>query len=108
MTRKRSNNSYGCTRGDQGRSSPAMWADFRRTSMLRKSLLVLSFGLLCIMANPAWGQTPTTGQVSGVVKDPSGAVLVGARAALSGANGVDRETTTGGDGRYTFPLILPG
>ena len=76
--------------------------------MLRKSLLVLSFGLLCVMANPAWGQTPTTGQVNGVVKDPSGAVVVGAKTALSGTNGVDRETATGGDGRYTFPLILPG
>jgi Carboxypeptidase regulatory-like domain len=76
--------------------------------MLRNALLLCLFGLLCTMANPVWAQTPTTGQVNGVVRDPSGAVVVGAKAALSGINGVTRETTTNGDGRYSFPLILPG
>jgi hypothetical protein len=54
------------------------------------------------------GQTATTGQVVGVVTDPSGAVVVSAKVALTSDAGVQRETETDGNGRYTFALLDPG
>ena len=53
-------------------------------------------------------QTATTGQIVGVVTDSSGAVVVGARVALTSDTGVRRETETGGDGGYKFALLGPG
>ena len=44
----------------------------------------------------------------GVVTDSSGAVVVGARVALTSDTGVRRETETGGDGGYKFALLGPG
>jgi len=38
-------------------------------------------------------QTPTTGAIAGLVKDPSGAVVNGATISLSNAAGVQRDTT---------------
>ena len=53
-------------------------------------------------------QSPTTGQISGVVKDSSGAVVVGAKITLTNAAGVNRETSTDAEGHYAFPLLPPG
>lgn len=53
-------------------------------------------------------QTSTTGQVNGVVKDPSGAVVAGAKVTLTNEAGVDREGSTNPDGRYVLPLVPPG
>jgi hypothetical protein len=53
-------------------------------------------------------QTATTGQIVGVVTDPSGALVVGAKVALTSDAGVRREAQTGSNGRYTFPLLNPG
>jgi len=74
----------------------------------RTAIFAIIFGLVLLLAGRADAQTPTTGQVSGLVKDPSGAVISGAKITLTNTAGVSRETTSGGDGRYTFPLILPG
>ncbi len=64
--------------------------------------------ILCFMTSMAQAQTATTGQIVGVVTDPSGALVVGARVALTSDAGVRREGTTGSNGRYTFPLLDPG
>jgi hypothetical protein len=64
--------------------------------------------IFCFMTPMTQAQTATTGQIVGVVTDPSGALVVGARVALTSDAGVRRETTTGGNGRYTFPLLGPG
>jgi len=53
-------------------------------------------------------QTATTGQIVGVVTDPSGGVVAGAHLALTSDAGVQRETVTGDNGRYTFAMLEPG
>ena len=71
--------------------------------------LLAAAGILCFMTTPmTQAQTATTGQIVGVVTDPSGALVVGAKVALTSDAGVRRETQTGGNGRYTFPLLDPG
>ncbi len=64
--------------------------------------------ILCFMTPMTQAQTATTGQVVGVVTDPSGALVTGAKVVLTSDAGVRRETVTGGSGRYTFPLLAPG
>src|SRR5208282_30552 len=71
------------------------------------TLLVVA-AIFCFMTPMTQAQTATTGQIVGVVTDPSGALVVGAKVALMSDAGVRRETTTGGNGRYTFPLLGPG
>src|ERR1039458_10112781 len=44
----------------------------------------------------------------GVVADPSGAVVAGARVVLTSDAGVRGQTEPGGNGRYAFPLLDPG
>jgi hypothetical protein len=70
--------------------------------------LLAAAAICCFMMPPMQAQTATTGQIVGVVRDPSGAIVVGAKVALTSDAGVNRETTTGGNGRYTFPLLEPG
>ena len=53
-------------------------------------------------------QSPTTGQITGVVKDASGAVVSGAKITLTSTAGVQRETTSDGTGHYAFSLLPPG
>ena len=76
--------------------------------MLRKLFTAFSFMAILLLASSIHAQTPTTGQVNGVVKDPSGGVVAGARVTLTSEAGVNRETTTNADGRYTFSLVPPG
>jgi hypothetical protein len=50
-----------------------------------------------------------TGSIVGVVKDPSGAAIVGATITLRNeATGVSRVATTNQDGGYQFPALIPG
>jgi len=70
--------------------------------------LLAAASILCFMTSIAQAQTATTGQIVGVVTDPSGALVVGAKVAVTSDAGVRRETVTGGNGRYTFPLLNPG
>jgi outer membrane receptor protein involved in Fe transport len=65
-------------------------------------------GILCFMTPMTPAQTATTGQITGVVTDPSGAVVVGAKVTVTSDAGVLRQAETGGNGRYTFPLLDPG
>ncbi len=76
--------------------------------MLRKLFTAFSFVAILLLASSIHAQTPTTGQVNGVVKDPSGGVVAGAHVTLTSEAGVNRETTTNADGRYTFSLVPPG
>src|SRR5437667_6218183 len=71
---------------------------------MRSTLLVLSLGAMCA----TWGQAPT-GQITGSVADPSGAVIVGASVTLTNpATNVKRETTTNEDGIYNLAALPPG
>src|SRR5438045_2892545 len=73
----------------------------------------LSIGSLRIAAatallatTPAFAQA--TGQVTGVVKDSTGAVLPGARVTVTGHDGAKHEASTSPDGSYTVSGLPPG
>jgi hypothetical protein len=70
--------------------------------------LLAAAAILCFMTPMTQAQTATTGQIVGVVADPTGAVVADANVTLTSDAGVRRQTTTGGSGRYTFPLLEPG
>src|ERR1700678_707844 len=49
------------------------------------------------------------GKVSGLVKDPSGAIVVGAQVVLhNNATGLDQHTVSNAAGLYTFTSVNPG
>jgi outer membrane receptor protein involved in Fe transport len=70
--------------------------------------LLAAAAIFCLMTPMIYGQTATTGQIAGVVTDPSGALVVGAQVTVTSDAGVQRETVTGSNGRYAFPLLDPG
>lgn len=77
---------------------------------MEKSLLaaMLAFLFLLTAALPAFGQT-TTGSVSGVVNDPSGATVAGANVSIrNNETGITRNTTSNDNGEYSFPQVEPG
>src|SRR5947208_2946958 len=67
------------------------------------------FAAMCLFAaNILLGQD-ATGRVAGVVTDPSGAVIVGAKViATDVATGVSRETTTDAEGAYQILQVPIG
>lgn len=69
--------------------------------------IVLAIGAL-LLPDLARAQSPTTGAISGAVKDPTGAVVTGAKLTLTSPTGVTRETDSSDSGRYIFPLLPPG
>jgi hypothetical protein len=74
-------------------------------------MIVAGIALLCALAiapAPLFAQSASTGLVTGVVTDPSGAVIVGATVTMTqhGTN-VSTSTTTDKDGRYNFPAVTP-
>jgi hypothetical protein len=71
------------------------------------TLLVVAT-IFCFMVSTTQAQTATTGQIVGLVTDPTGALVVGATLTLTNDSGVRRQSTTGANGRYEFPLLNPG
>jgi hypothetical protein len=71
-------------------------------------LLALSVAMLA-SSNHVFAQTTTTGDVTGVVTDPSDAIVPAAKVSLKDiARGATQEATTNKDGVYHFSLLLPG
>jgi outer membrane receptor protein involved in Fe transport len=70
--------------------------------------LLAAASILFFMSSITAAQTATTGQIVGVVTDPSGALVMGANVALTSNAGVRRETATGENGRYSFAQLDPG
>jgi len=63
--------------------------------------------LLVLFSVGAFGQTES-GQISGTVKDATGAVVSGAKVTIKSVNtGFTRETTTNSSGLYTVPSLRP-
>ena len=75
----------------------------------RQVLAGLSIFLLSgLLARPAAAQV-LYGSALGIVEDQSGASVSGAAVTISNtAGGIVRDAQTGGDGRYSFPNLLPG
>ncbi|MEO8735891.1 MAG: TonB-dependent receptor [Edaphobacter sp.] len=75
--------------------------------MFRKLILISSFVFL--FAIPQSQAQSTNGLVTGVVTDPSGAIIIGAQIDVkSEGTGLLRSTTSGSDGVYIVPQLPPG
>jgi len=73
------------------------------SSVFTAMLLVCVFALIA----SAFGQTET-GQVSGTIRDASGAVVSGAKVTVKSINtGLTRDTTTNSVGFYAVPSLRP-
>ena len=80
--------------------------------MLSKRVVLVVAALCCLFAlapSALFSQSSTTGAVTGVVIDPTGAVVPGASITLTqlGTN-LTLSTTTDSSGRYVFPVLSPG
>jgi hypothetical protein len=77
----------------------------RKLIMGTLALLVIAL----VMAPSLIGQSLVSGDLTGTVTDPTGAVVSGATVTLkSDATGATRTATTDGSGAYRFSLIQPG
>jgi len=57
----------------------------------------------------AGAQAQTTGDIAGIVTDPSNAVIVGVPVTLkSTSTGITQASKTGSSGEYRFSLLQPG
>lgn len=71
--------------------------------------LLLVLTLFLVPAVVAYGQGITTGTISGMTTDASGAAIPGARViATSNSRGGTRETVSGADGQFAFYLVPIG
>ena len=79
----------------------------RSNTFAQTHLLLL---LIVLMATLRVGaQTSTTGDIAGVVTDPTGAVVSGAPITLKNVDtGSSTSTTTNAQGSYNFSLLQPG
>jgi hypothetical protein len=69
------------------------------------AIFVLGFVVL-FAAGPANAQLGNSGSIDGVVKDPSGGVVVGANVEISfPVTGYQRQTATGSDGSFHFSNV---
>ncbi len=73
-------------------------------------IALLAMLLGCMLASTAYlgAQTATSGQISGTVHDPTGAVIAGAKMLLSSPTGQTRETRSSSEGYYRFSDVEPG
>src|ERR1017187_1925954 len=80
-----------------------------RLPWFRLSTFILTALLLCCAALPVWAQTTSMGTMTGVVTDPSNAVIPGATVAIKDKSTGDSQTTTSNNsGRYVFVNLRPG
>jgi len=78
----------------------------RKTSSLVASLSLLA--ILGLTALTSWAQLPTA-TLNGIVTDPNGALVPGAKVNLtSQATGLSREVTSSADGLYVFASLAAG
>jgi len=65
--------------------------------------------LIALFVVQGLAQTTTSGDLNGTITDPSGAVVSGAKVALTSLEtGVTQTTVTTASGVYRFPLLKPG
>ena len=75
----------------------------------RFPIVVVGLLTLCLATAPMFGQSLTTGNVSGTLFDPSHAVVPGATITLKSLdNGTTATDTTSSTGTYHFSLLKPG
>ena len=82
----------------------------RLISRLQTLTVVITMLLASVFLNirPALGQATSTGTVTGVVTDPTGAVVPGATITMTDATtGAQRTTVTNKDGQYVMVNVTP-
>lgn len=75
---------------------------------LRTVVALIFLAGFFLLTDLASGQSTTTGQITGIVKDITGAVISGAKVTLASTAGVQRETSSDTAGHYSFSLVPPG
>ena len=74
-----------------------------------KRVIFTVFATLLLLPGISFAQSVVTGGISGVVTDPTGAVIVGATVNLkNNATGESFTTTSGASGSFQFTLLKPG
>ena len=74
-----------------------------------RSVRTLLFGLALLLAMIASGFAQTTGEITGVITDGSGAAVNGASVTVTNiATGATRRVTTNSEGVFSFPSLMPG
>ena len=79
--------------------------------MTKKTSLVFNFfgAVLLLALGTMVGFGQTSGELSGLVTDPSGASISGASVTITNkATGAPRNVTTNSQGLYSFPSLGPG
>jgi hypothetical protein len=66
---------------------------------LTLATLLAAASIFCLMVPTMQAQTATTGQIVGVVTDPSGFLVAGAKLVLTSDAGARREAQTDSNGR---------
>ena len=86
------------------------WHERRRLcSNLRFTLVLLTLIVALFPSRKTFGQTASTGALTGFTLDPSGAVLPGVVLQLTIEDGSEaRSATSDNDGRFGFLLLRPG
>ena len=78
-------------------------------NMRHREPLLAAIVISLIASLPIGGTQTSTGSLSGVVKDPAGAVIVGAQVSLrNDATGDAHSASTNGEGRFKFDNLAPG
>lgn len=77
--------------------------------MIKRATLFACSLLLCLLFAQARAQQPAAATLSGIVTDPNGAVIPGAKVkGRQTATGIERETVTNGEGLYVLANLSPG
>lgn len=72
-------------------------------------IVIAALPIVLLLASPALLHAQATGTISGFVKDPSGAVVPGAKVTtVQTERGISTHTVTNGQGFYNFPALEPG
>ena len=72
-------------------------------------LAIAIVGAMTVASLPALGQSTITGDITGIVTDPSGAAVPNATVTLKNTEtGATQTRTTSAQGAYRFPLLNPG
>src|SRR5215216_4163450 len=69
---------------------------------------ICSLTLIIVLGATLVAAQQSRGSLRGLVSDELGAVIVGANVTLTDASGVQKKTTTNGEGVYTFAGLAPG
>jgi hypothetical protein len=73
------------------------------------SIFIAVLLVIAIPAIPVFSQSITSGDIAGVVADPSGAVVPNAKVTVTSDNtGITHTSTTNGQGFYRFSFLQPG